>query len=94
MESGWDEFSQALEAKIQERILPLEQQLSHQQEIISNLSASLQSILSLLQQKSAEKGEAKHATACKEPEESSNHNGEVHVEDEVKESNQDKEGSS
>lgn len=94
MESGWDEFSQALEAKIQERILPLEQQLSHQQEIISNLSASLQSILSLLQQKNAEKGEVKHATACKEPEESSNHNGEIHNGEEVKDSNLDKEDTS
>lgn len=59
MESGWDEFSQALEAKIQERIRPLEQQLSEQQEIISNLSESLQSILSLLQQKNSVSDEGK-----------------------------------
>jgi uncharacterized coiled-coil protein SlyX len=57
MESGWKEFSRVLEEKIQERVLPLEQQLSQQQEIIAKLSESLQAMLEALQNKNSVKGE-------------------------------------
>ena len=71
MENSWDEFSRVLEAKIQERVLPLEHQLSQQQEIITKLSQSLQTMLEILQHKNTAKSEEKPESAKAHTEKSS-----------------------
>ena len=71
MENSWDEFSRVLEAKIQEKVLPLEQQLSQQQEIITKLSQSLQTMLEILQHKHTAKPEEKPESAKAQTEKSS-----------------------
>jgi uncharacterized protein (DUF342 family) len=55
MESDWQQFSNLLEEKINERITPLEQHLEKQQELISQLGTSLFSILELLNKNSSNK---------------------------------------
>ena len=87
MENSWDEFSRVLEAKIQERVLPLEQQLSHQQEIITKLSQSLQTMLEILQQKNTAKPEEKPDSTKAQSEKSSGDEVSNHEEAKKEEAN-------
>ena len=57
MESDWDRFTQAINERIDSKLLPVEQQLNYQQELINKLSKSLESVIESIQMKSGKKFE-------------------------------------